>query len=261
MRASVFRNHLLPTVILREFAKRRKARDAGGRPEQNHTTALWGGDCLVERDLIKINQNIQVAYDDDQNDWYASNVQDVRESDFCISVPIKGIRVLLLHRGEPVKVTFVAEMERYEFVTRVRGRRQDNIPLFVLDKPQVYVRVQLREFVRVNVMLDIFYAFVTAADEEPVYIRTHSLDLSGGGVRFLVNNILPAGTLLKINFTLPFDSETEKFALNGIVVRSWSEGYDKLCQAAARFVNISRKQVDLISRYLFSKMSEQRRLI
>lgn len=215
---------------------------------------------MAARDLIKINQNIQVAYDDDQNDWYASNVQDVRESDFCISVPTKGISALLLHSGEPVRVTFVTEMARYVFVTRVCGRRQDNIPLFVLDRPQVYVRVQLREFVRVNVMLDMFYALVTAAEEKPVCLRTHSIDLSGGGIRFLANNILPVGTLLIIKFTLPFDSEPERFELNGIVVRSWTEEHDKLYQAAARFVNITNRQVDLITRYLFSKMSEQRRL-
>ncbi|MDF9409319.1 flagellar brake domain-containing protein [Pelotomaculum isophthalicicum JI] len=209
---------------------------------------------------IRINQNIRVARLDSDDDWYASSVQDINEREFCISVPLKESRPLVLSKGEQVKVSFIADMTRYEFITKTRGRRYDNIPLFVLAMPKEYTRVQLRDFVRVPITLEVDYARIPIGGKEPVFLKADSIDLSGGGIRLLINNDLAAETRIIIKFTIPLKTGPQEIEVVGRVVRIWADERTRLRQAAIQFVKINRKQEDLITRFLFNIMSEQRRL-
>ncbi|MCG9967963.1 flagellar brake domain-containing protein [Pelotomaculum terephthalicicum JT] len=215
---------------------------------------------MTARKWIKINQNIRVARLNSEDDWYASSVQDVNEREFCIAVPVKESRPLVLSKGDQVKVSFIADMTRYEFTTMTRGRRHDNIPLFVLAMPEDYTRVQLREFVRVPTTLEVKYARLPLEGKEPVFIKTDSLDLSGGGMRILIKSDLAAETRLMIKFAVPLKTGPQDIDVVGRVLRTWVDERTRLRQAAIQFVKISRKQEDLITRFLFNRMSEQRRL-
>jgi len=215
---------------------------------------------LTAQKWIRINQNIRVARPDSKDDWYASSVQDINEREFCISIPVKESRPLVLRKGDLVRVSFITDRTRYEFITKTRGRRVDNIPLFVLDLPEEYTRVQLRDFVRVPVTMAVDYARIPVEGEEPVFVKADSLDLSGGGIRLLVNDDLAAETRLIIRFTIPLKTGPEEIEVVGKVVRTWADERTKLRQAAIKFVKINHRQEDLITRYLINKMSEQRRL-
>jgi len=215
---------------------------------------------LTAQRWIRINQNIRVARPDSEDNWYASSVQDINGREFCISIPIKESRPLVLRKGELVRVSFIADMARYEFITKTLGRRYDNITLFVLAQPEEYTRVQLRDFVRVPITMAVDYARIPAEGKEPVFIKADSLDLSGGGIRLLINDDLAAETRLIIKFTIPLRTGSEEIEVVGRVVRTWVDERTKLRQAAIQFVKINRKQEDLITRYLIDKMSDQRRL-
>ncbi len=212
------------------------------------------------RELLRINLNIKVTRASGEEDWYSSSVQDLGTGTFFIAVPTQGPNPLVLGRGEKVRVTFVNEMSRYEFITSVVGWRHDNIPLYELLIPSEARRIQLREFVRVPVMMDVDYAVDAGEEERPQYKKCTALDLSGGGIRLLTKKEIPAGTRLILRFTLPLKTGFEVMVLKGKVVRSWSDPETKNWQCGIQFEGISRRQQDLIVRYVLFKLSEQRRL-
>lgn len=209
---------------------------------------------------IQINQNIRVTRAEGEEDWYVSSVQDMNDNDFCISVPTRGPNPMVLNSGDSVKISFVSEMSRLEFETKVVGWRYDNIPLYVLALPKEYKRIQLREFVRIPVVLETYYSEIPEEGRQPVFIRCNSLDMSGGGIRLLLNKDYPANTRLMLKFTLPLKARPEEIEVLCRVVRSWPDQNTKLYQTAVQFVKISNRQQDSIVRFILMKMSEQKRL-
>ena len=206
---------------------------------------------------ITINQNIKITRAAGK-EWCASNVQDVSSGSFCISIPTLGAHPLVLHEGDAVKISFVSENARYEFETKVVGRRYDNIPMYELALPKEYKRMQLREFVRISFIMEMEYAEVPDEGMMPVFTKCTCLDLSGGGIRLLLKKYYPVGTELILKFIIPFKNDKEKVEIKGRVIRSWQDR--NMCQSAVQFKGISRRLQDLIVRFILLKMSEQRRL-
>lgn len=209
---------------------------------------------------LKINQSIRLTLADGEEDWFATNIQNISQNEFYVAVPTRGANSVGLRKGEPVKVSFVFEGSKYEFKTRVTGRHFDNIPLYSLEIPGRFKRIQLREFVRILTFLEVFCAEFPEEGKEPFFIKGSSIDLSGGGIRLLLNKRYKEDTVLLIKFTIPFQYCPETVQMKGRVVRSCIDENTGLFQAAIEFQDISRKHQDFIVRYVFMKMSEQRRL-
>lgn len=209
---------------------------------------------------LQINQNIRITRMEGKEDWYLSDIQDIGKHEICISIPTKGPNPLVLNSGDLVRVSLVSEMSRIEFETKVVGWRYDNIPLYTLALPKDYKRVQLRDYVRIPIVLQVDYADLPDPGQKPVFIKCNSLDLSGGGIRLLLQKEYPADTSLLLIITIPLQARQEELEVVGRVVRSWPDQNVKLYQTALQFIKISRKQQDLIIRFILLKMSEQRRL-
>lgn len=217
---------------------------------------------MAARPRIKIKQKVRIARADlnKEEDWYLTDVQDVGENEFCVSIPFQGVMPLVLKNGELVKISMANEGERIEFKSRVIGWRADNIPLYVLSLPDEYTRVQQREFVRIPAMIDVCYAEVPESGKEPAFINSHSLDLSAGGIRIVAKKNYPKGAHLLVRFSLPLENGPVELNLLGTVVRTQPvEGSKTRFQVALKFIDIKRKQQDLIFRYIFNKMLEPRR--
>jgi len=215
---------------------------------------------VADREYFYVNQKIQVGYPDRQDDWYASSVSDVNSKEIHITVPIKETRSLILFRNEIIEVSFFEEMARYVFPTRVIRRIQENIPLYILDKPSAYKRIQLREYFRVPVDIQVGYAHLPRGANQPVFAWADCLDLSGGGLRLAIAEGLEKDDKLILTFTLPFKEQPEELTIYGLVERVWKEEESRTRQVAIRFVNITQKQIDLITRHLFAVMLELKRL-
>jgi len=209
---------------------------------------------------IKINQNIRVTRTEGEEDWYISDIQDIGKHDISISIPTKGSNPLVLNSGDLVKISLVSETSRIEFKTKVVEWRFDNIPLYALALPKDFKRVQLRDYVRIPIILEVNYADLPDPGQKPVFIKCNSLDLSGGGIRLLLQKEYPADTSLLLKITIPLPARQEELEVVGRVVRSWPDQNVKLYQTALQFIKISRKQQDLIIRFILTKMSERRRL-
>ena len=212
------------------------------------------------KDLIQINQKILVNLKNDKGNLYVSNIQDIKDRELTIAIPTRGTNPLSLNAGDLIEVSFISDSTRYEFKTKVIGRRYDNIPMYALALPETCRRIQLRKFVRIPTILEVMYAEVPEEGNQYEFIKSTSLDLSGGGIRLLLKKDLPVGAKLLLKIDLPIKNRLECLEIMGRVVRSLPDEHLELFQAAVHFIEISRRQQDLIVRYIFCKMSEQRRL-
>jgi len=215
---------------------------------------------LTELNGLRINHNIKVSRAGGKEDWYSSKVQDINDTGLYISVPVKGLHPMVLSVGETVIITFLWEMSRYEFETQITGWRHDNIPLYELALPEKIRRIQLREFVRVSCIMEVEYAEIPEEGRQPVFRQCDSLDLSGGGIRLLVQKEYPVNTKLMLKWALPFQNFKEQIEVIGKVVRSLPERNAKKYLTGIQFEEITRRQQDLIVRYVLRRLSEQRRL-
>lgn len=207
---------------------------------------------------IKINQSIRVSRDGEKPDWYDSNIQDIQDGKFYITIPYQKTNPLVLARGDRVIVSIVMQGAKIEFHSTVLGRHIDNIPLYALNMPDSYNRVQDRKFVRLPVVMDIYYAEVPPEGGSPQYIRASVQDISGGGVRMAADKIYESGTELLLKFYLPLAGQLEEINVSGKVVRSCEAGATVASQAV-EFIRVTRKQQDIIMRYILDKLAKSRK--
>lgn len=206
---------------------------------------------------IKINQSVRVSRDEEKPDWYDSNIQDIRDGKFYITIPYQKTNPLVLGKGDRVIVSIVMQGAKVEFNSTILGRHIDNIPLYALNMPDSYNRVQDRKFVRLPVVMDIYYAELPPEGESPKYIKASMQDISGGGVRMAVDKIYESGTELLLKFYLPLADRLEEINVSGKVVRS-CETNAAVASLAVEFIKVTRKQQDIIMRYILNKLAQSR---
>jgi c-di-GMP-binding flagellar brake protein YcgR len=222
---------------------------------------IWPGGLILTAEFeIQINQAILVTRADSNDDWYVSKVQDLDDNNFCISIPTQGSSPLILNNRDAVKVSLIFKGARFEFETLILGRRYDNIQLYVLALPKEYKRIQLRDFVRLPIVLEMYYAELPEDGQLPVFVGCSCLDLSGGGIRLLLKKGYQIGTRLLLKFPLPFRNHSVDLEAMGKVVRSSLIVNINLYHVSVTFENISCRQQDLIVRFVLTRLSEQNRL-
>lgn len=211
------------------------------------------------KDLIKVNQHISVSLNDGRDDWYHSRIQGVTAEEFHIAVPYSKNSPLILNKGERVKLHIALNHGKFELKSTVTGRRLDNIPLYSLTIPDSYVRIQHRRFARLPIMMGITYAEIPEDGKEPKYAKSYTLDISGGGLRFVANKAFAESSLLLLKIPVPTGSTSEEITVYGKVVRTIATGNTTATQVAVEFEDISIKHQDMIAGFVLNEMARSRR--
>ena len=220
---------------------------------------------MLKNDLM-VNQKVEINREDDLT-IYKSSIQIVDEDSFAISVPYHKGEPLILRSGDIITVKVFTKKERYIFQTRVLGRKQDQIPLYILDYPERTERLQARDFVRVKVSLDVYYQVVTEETKnQDIHIETThkaiTVDLSGGGALLAVDEKIDEGQLLFLRFTVKLKNKEKKLIETfGKVVRyDPPEGTRTKTLIGVRFVNFDERDRDDLIMFLFERMRNQRKI-
>lgn len=202
----------------------------------------------------------------DRDEQYVSSVYDIDAKGIYVPIPYADKMPLILGHGERVRLKYMGEGSAYLFVTEAVGRKaeQDKLPMYIFKHPleSEITRVQLREFVRVPVMLEIQYAVPPAKNEPPVFKKAVSVDLSGGGLKMAVKENMHKGTIVLLSFSLNIKAKKKKeeFRLLGKLVRCELVDEDaRVYHAGFSFLDIRPQQQDLIMAYVFERMIEIKR--
>lgn len=202
----------------------------------------------------------------DKEEQYISSVYDIDAKGIYVPIPYADKMPLILGHGERVQLKYMGVRSAYLFVTEAVGRKteQDRLPLYIFKHPadSEIKRIQLREFVRVPVMLEIQYAVAPAKNEPPVFKKAVSVDLSGGGLKIAVKERINKGAIVLLSFSLNIKAKKkqEEFRMLSKLVRCELVDEDtKIYHAGFNFLDIRPQQQDLIMAYVFERMIEIKR--
>jgi len=220
--------------------------------------------------IIKVNQQIEISIYNEEGNIYKSLVQGVGDRTFSIQTPTKMGRTLFLRRGDNVKVSYFDQEGRYFFDSVIVGRsREDNVPLYRLQIPDQMQRVQKRNFVRVDIITEIKYQKLVAEknggdiiEDGPVR-RASTLDLSGGGIKFISKEKLQKHSLVSIEIKVSDWSKKEKCikALAKVLRVAQSEIQRGEWIVGASFEQINERDRDMLISYIFRKDLKRRQLV
>jgi len=215
---------------------------------------------IMISNYIKIYDNIQISRSGEE-DWYTSKIQGLDQKYLFVDTPYHQNIPLILESGELVNGRAFLESGKFEFQSRYLEKRYDNIPLLTLTIPHEYKRYQLRKFVRLPIMIDVYYAESRHGfDGNPMFMKATSLDLSANSLRIATRKSYDSGTSLLLKFDLTARNLSFKVSVTGRVVRVTSPDQNQTFHVAVQFTDITRQQEDLIMRFIFHKTTERKRL-
>lgn len=193
---------------------------------------------------------------------YKSRVEEINDKGIWVANPTKQGALVTLPLGTEIKVTYGDELCIYSFKTIIKSKVNSPLPMLLLEKPdpKSIERIQRREFVRVPANTPFEYGIITTGmEQEGVDLhKTNTLDISGGGLRFLTNMSLQEKDLLQINLTL----ENELMILIGQIMRisDYSKNNNPGLKAVGvKFVNIHEADRDKIIKFVFDWQRQMRR--
>ncbi|MEH7107185.1 flagellar brake protein [Bacillus sp. JJ1764] len=201
----------------------------------------------------KVNQKIIIDFKS-KDQTYKSVVAEVSDNEILIGVPVDNSVIDLVLAQEKLEITFVENDVKYKFETEIIGRKQDNMPLFRISKPEEdeIVKIQLRENFRVPANLPLKVDKTTLM----------TVNLSAGGVLMscMVELDLHEGEEISGTILLPGlqNKESESIDFVGEIKRIyWVENQDRK-NVAIEFKQMDKRDQSKIIQYCFEKQRQNR---
>ncbi|UOQ85897.1 flagellar brake protein [Gracilibacillus salinarum] len=213
--------------------------------------------------MVRIGSFIQLEQAKDKSKTYKCRVIEHKLDKLYIDYPIdvQTNRTQLFPVGSEFQAFFTENYSLFSFPSQIIGKAKiNNIPTLIMNFDKEHLKkIQRREFVRIEAMLDIS---VRSRNQEPSFAPFTSVthDISGGGLSVLIkkNVDINEGEMLDIMLVLPLDNEMEYLHLIGTAIRihNISENNNIV---SVKFVEIDKKDQQHIIRYCFIKQLENRR--
>lgn len=209
--------------------------------------------------ILKAGQRIEVTIANDKEDnFYTSRIEDFNENSLFLAMPMEKGYPIIPVSGDIIYVKLITKQSGYKFICVFKDKRSTPIPVWVVSMPRQVEKCQQREFVRVEATISI-KAQIEVADEEdiPPAIHAYSRDISGGGLRMILNRNINPGTRLYI--------ETEDIPGVGPlnvyceVVRSVKPvSTERIFWVGTKFLDLPESKRSKLIRFIFQR---QRKLI
>ncbi|MEW8977254.1 MAG: PilZ domain-containing protein [Symbiobacterium sp.] len=193
---------------------------------------------------------------------YPTYLEAVDEQTLRVAHPMYRSALLPVMPGDEVVVEYLEGGERVGFEATVLERSSGDMPTLVLTRPEpgAIRRLQLRNFVRLDVSLPVDYAPsgtrrpASEGEGEAELKSGRVVNLSGGGAQLLVEEEFPVGARLDLVLHLPdrvIPAEAE-------VVRHITEPHAPP-RLGVRFTAIEERDRERIVRYIFAEQRQRRR--
>jgi c-di-GMP-binding flagellar brake protein YcgR len=207
---------------------------------------------------LRMHQKIFVFRQHDKT-RYSSTIEDYNDQAIYISLPLCQQSPLVLHKGNKVSIQLISPDHLLEFQSTVTSLSQDNIVLIGIAYPSKVNRIQLRKFVRLDVLFKVKYAHEPEPGEEPVYKTVDALNLSAGGLKIVTRENFENGKKLLLKFTLSVSKKDYDFNLSVTAKRTIlmeTRGRNNLYHAGVEFNDITPKERDLIVQFIFQNSNK-----
>lgn len=212
---------------------------------------------------FNINSRIEVISDDKA---YKSIIQDITETHLSIGIPVRKGEFFIPKVLESIEIIYYYEGNAYRFNGLIIGRRsENNIPQLLIKKPDKLIKIQRREYVRVNLTQYIKYEklennkisnTILQAIEDGKGRKAVLIDISGGGCKVKVYEDLKVGDVIMAD--IPYDDGNIR--VKGKIIRvDIDEDKNKVC--GVNYLDIENKLREKIIRFIFEIMRKQRKTL
>ncbi|KLU60391.1 flagellar brake protein YcgR [Peptococcaceae bacterium CEB3] len=185
---------------------------------------------------------------------YRTRIDEVGDRLVSVGAPYRDREVVPVREGTDVEIAFADELSAYSFAAKVSQRIALPVPILVLAVPGEIRRVQRRSFVRLPAFYPLAYRVVIQEGlSEPRVGRM--LNLSGGGIRFRVNEEIEERALLYLYLQLP----TGEIQTPAYVSRVEKEEDGTSYTVSAEFDEIPERERDRIIRCVFELQRTMRK--
>ena len=215
--------------------------------------------------VLQVNQIVEIELldyqktDNPAREKYSSRVEDLDENCITLASPIKDRVPVFIPVGGRISVAFMDPSGSYMFTTFVKRYKLGLLNQIEVERPTELVRVQQRDYVRLNVNVDIRINFTKL--QEFYEFEGMTNDLSGGGCRV----VIPEQSIVfdrnqEISFSMDLNRKT--IIGRGLIV------WQKLDREAGRpdrvligiqFNQITEENIQFIMKYVYMQQIEFRR--
>jgi c-di-GMP-binding flagellar brake protein YcgR len=201
---------------------------------------------------LKINQQILIALA-----WkdvsFRSIVAEIQDEEILISIPVTN-QIGILPNETDIEVTFKSGDDLFKFKTQIVGKKLDNIPLYIIKKPneKQITRIQRRENFRVNLNLKLLL------DKN----EFTTINVSAGGVLFStsLNNDLQEGDVVSGTILVPNsqNNDIENISFQGEIKRIYLPENNEIKYIGMQFIEISDQDQTKIVQSCFEQQRQMR---
>ncbi|HZJ84420.1 MAG TPA: PilZ domain-containing protein [Syntrophomonadaceae bacterium] len=214
----------------------------------------------MDKKLLKINKLVDITVERETpsgklvQETFASRIEDIDRKHLYLAYPLKNGAPFPVRNNEIVTLKFLYKDDLYECTVKALASLTSPIILLKTTKPEKFVRIQLRNWVRHPCHTLVEFKIIDNGKggqdtESPTY-QEYSIDISGGGMLLHTKQTLDAGTMLYVEFNL----DDCLITANSRVVRS--APIDNDFRTAVEFVDIKEKEREKIVSYIFRKQRE-----
>ena len=198
---------------------------------------------------------------------YLSKINQVQGEDKVeILMPIEQSRMVLLPKDAEGTMVIYGSNGLYQCEIKVAERyKKDNIHFQVLELRSRIKKYQRREFYRYECSVPVFSRCLTEEekqnlvwDETQKGIAGSTLDISGGGVRFLVPEAMTPGETVVCYLELGLKNEIKEIQAVGKILSVTTIREQKLFEVRVQFEQISDASREQIIRYIFEDERKRR---
>lgn len=212
--------------------------------------------ALISNNSLSVNQSIEIEVKKGPyKGSFPSKIEEINQDNIKVLPPYQKGEIVPLRKDTRINVFFTGDDAAYKFSSQVIDRIKEQIRLLVINSPEEIVRIQRRDYFRLDVKKDAKYRELDEEMEiDGEFIETQTVNLSGGGVRLIDESQLSEGDLIEIMIDI---SEIEDVKIIGEVQQKYDLPNGEA--VGIEFKEVSRHLRDQIIGWLFDYQRELRK--
>ncbi len=210
-------------------------------------------DIFVRPDVVlKLGQQLNISLPDDERPLF-SKLENIGDGELVLTVPVDEDKCpARISPGTSFTCDFFDGCCYYKFAVGFQRRVIENIPVWYTDKPVKVQKIQHREFVRIKFDNPLVVRLLDDNMAEEEMIFTTSVDLSGGGICFLLDRPLDVGKKITVEISeIPGIGLFNHMATVVRYTELDEKTEERKYHIGAQFTNIDFKIQDKIINYIF----------
>lgn len=195
-----------------------------------------------------------VVFDGEYQGIFKTRIEEIKEKSISIGVPIIEGQFIPLRENTKLEVFFFDVFTAYKFATAIIERIILPIPIFIIEYPAEIIKIQRRQFVRVQAVIPLVYRLLNQ-EGSGEYKKAYMINFSGGGALLKSLENIPTGTLILVKAVFG----TTEMEVPACVTRSIPKDDQGFFRFSIQFQQITEKQRDRIIKYVFDIQREMRK--